>query len=149
MDSSQQRARLYDAMSVSIEVRADPAVLYVAGSGQFTFADARLRFLQMLDAVDRNKATKVLFDGRQVKGKPETIERFWYGEFAAQAVNRYMIEGAVRRAPQFAYVLHEPVLDPKRFGETVAVNRGMWVKAFDNLEDAREWLRLPRDDARP
>jgi hypothetical protein len=135
-------------MSISIEVRAEPGVLYVAGSGQFALADARRKFLRILDAVDENNATKVLFDGRAVKGNPETIERFWYGEFAAEAVTRYMIEGAVRRAPQFAYVLHEPVLDPKRFGEIVAVNRGMWVKAFDNLEDAREWLRLPRDDAR-
>ena len=135
-------------MSISIEVRAEPGVLYVAGSGQFTLAHARRKFLRILDAVDQNHATKVLFDGREVKGNPETIERFWYGEFVAKAVTRYMIEGAIRRAPQFAYVLHEPVLDPKRFGQTVAANRGMWVKAFDNLEDAREWLRLPRDDAR-
>ena len=139
-------------MSISLEVRpeevrAEPGVLYVAGSGQFVLADARRKFLRVLDAVDQNNATKVLFDGRAIRGKPETIERFWYGEFAAEAVSRFMIEGAVRRAPQFAYVLHEPVLDPKRLGETVAVNRGMWVKAFDNLEDAREWLRLPRDDA--
>ena len=139
-------------MSISLEVRAEevraePGVLYVAGSGQFVLADARRKFLRILDAVDQNNATKVLFDGRGVKGNPETIERFWYGEFAAEAVTRYLIDGAVRRAPQFAYVLHEPVLDPKRLGETVSVNRGMWVKAFDNLEDAREWLRLPRDDA--
>jgi type II secretory pathway component PulJ len=134
-------------MSISIEVRAEREVLYVAGSGQFALADARQKFLRILDAVDQNNATKILFDGRAVKGNPETIERFWYGEFTAEAVNRYMIEGAVRRAPQFAYVLHEPVLDPRRLGETVAVNRGMWVKAFDNLEDAREWLQLPRDDA--
>ena len=134
-------------MSISIETRAAFGVLYVTGCGEFVLADARGKFLRLLDGVDQNNATKVLFDGRAVKGDPEMIERFWYGEFVAEAVNRYMIEGAVRRAPQFAYVLHEPVLDAKRFGETVAVNRGMWVKAFDNLEEAREWLRLPRDDA--
>src|SRR5688572_32591548 len=92
-------------MSISIEVRAASGVLYVAGSGQFALAAARRKFLRILDAVDQNNATKVLFDGRAVKGNPETIERFWYGEFAAEAVNRYMIEGVVRRAPQFAYVL--------------------------------------------
>src|SRR5262245_36109905 len=46
----------------------------------------------------------------------------------------------VSRAAQFAYVLQAPVLDPQRLGEIVAVNRGMWVKAFDNLADALGWL---------
>ena len=135
-------------MSLDLQIRAEAGVLYVVATGEFLLADARQKFLPILDAVDQNNATKVLFDGRAVKGNLETIERFLYGEFVAQAVNRYMIEGAVRRAPQFAYVLHEPVLDPRRLGETVAVNRGVWVKAFDNLEGAREWLRLPRDNAR-
>ena len=46
----------------------------------------------------------------------------------------------VSPATRFAYVLEEPMLDPDRFGETVAVNRGMIVRAFDNLEAARAWL---------
>ena len=50
--------------------------------------------------------------------------------------------GLVTLAPRFAYVLEEPMLDPERFGETVAVNRGMRVRAFDNLEAARAWLEL-------
>jgi hypothetical protein len=145
--SLQPASRLHDAVRISLEVRPERGLLYVTVTGQFALVHAQRKFLRILDAVDQNNATKVLFDGRAVTGNPEAIERFWYGEFAAEAVNRYMIEGAIRRTPQFAYVLHEPVLDPKRFGETVAVNRGMWVKAFDNLEEARKWLRLPRDDA--
>ena len=42
----------------------------------------------------------------------------------------------------FAYVLEEPILDQGRFGETVAVNRGMRVRAFDSLEAARGWLEV-------
>jgi hypothetical protein len=42
--------------------------------------------------------------------------------------------------PRFAYVLEKPVLDPERLGETVARNRGMDVKAFDNIEEADRWL---------
>jgi hypothetical protein len=37
------------------------------------------------------------------------------------------------------------VLDPKRLGETVAVNRGMNIKVFDNPEDARRWLGISTD----
>ncbi len=34
------------------------------------------------------------------------------------------------------------MLDPQRFGETVAVNRGMRIKVFDNPEEAFAWLDL-------
>ena len=63
------------------------------------------------------------------------------GEFAAQTVADFAERG-VSRATKFAYVLREPVLDPQRFGETVAVNRGMFVKAFDSPEDALQWLGI-------
>ena len=42
--------------------------------------------------------------------------------------------------PQFAYVIHDPMRDPKRFGENVAVNRGIDVKSFENMNAALEWL---------
>ena len=47
---------------------------------------------------------------------------------------------------RFAYVLKEPVLDPKKFGETVAVNRGMLIRVFDNPEEALQWLEIPSAD---
>ena len=129
-------------MGLSIRLRPEPGVLRVLATGEFFLVEAQQHFLEVMDAVDQSKATRVLVDGRHVTGNPETIERFLYGEFAASAVARYLTEDAARGAPQFAYVLHEPVLDPLRFGETVAVNRGMWLKVFDSLEDAQSWLGL-------
>jgi hypothetical protein len=49
----------------------------------------------------------------------------------------------MRQAPQFAYVMNEPLRDSQRYGETVAVNRGMNVKTFETLEEAFEWLERP------
>jgi hypothetical protein len=69
------------------------------------------------------------------------MERFYYGEFAAQTVRDFAPRG-VSPSTQFAYVLKEPVLDPGRFGETVAVNRGMLVKVCDRPEDALRWLGI-------
>jgi hypothetical protein len=43
----------------------------------------------MLEAVKIHKSQKVLIDGRKLIGKPETIERFYYGEFAAQSVAEF------------------------------------------------------------
>ncbi|HET6490161.1 MAG TPA: hypothetical protein VFG28_10390, partial [Syntrophales bacterium] len=88
---------------------------------------------------------KVLFDGRGLTGNPGSMERFYYGMFAAETVGKYADRG-VSRTTRFAYVLKPPVLDPRRFGETVAVNRGMHVKAFDNFDDALGWLGIASAD---
>jgi hypothetical protein len=127
-------------MSMILRISAESGLLRVIAIGEFSSEEAERTLLEILDAVARYKTEKILFDGRQLKGEPDTIERFLYGKFAANAVVSDIIERSLPFAPQFAYVLQEPVLDPQRFGETVAANRGMWVKAFDNIEDALGWL---------
>ena len=128
-------------MELTLRNRADRGFLYATLSGDFSLAEAERSFLQILESVERHKVKKVLVDGRAINGEPTNMERFYYGEFVANAVAelRFTRESG---APKFSYVLIEPVLDPRRLGETVAVNRGMLVKTFDNLADALEWLDL-------
>jgi hypothetical protein len=132
-------------LDIIIEIRPESGFLNVGAMGEFSLQEAERTFLEMLEAVARYKVEKVLFDGRRLTGAPGTMERFYYGEFAADAVFKFRDRGVSRRT-KFAYVLNEPVLDPLRFGETVAVNRGMKVKAFDNLEDAFGWLGIVPPD---
>ena len=96
----------------------------------------------MLGAVVQYKAEKILFDVRNVTGKPADMERFCYGDFVARATHRIVRAHGI--VPRFAYVAHVPLRDPERFGETVAVNRGRNVKIFETPEDAFEWLTNPR-----
>ena len=126
---------------MQIEIRPEPHYLSVTATGKFSLKDAERTFIAVLEAVAAHGARKVLLDGRKLIGKPETIERFYYGKFAANSVKTYKPRG-VSPVTAFAYVLHEPMLDRSRFGETAAVNRGMNVKAFDNLEAALVWLEL-------
>jgi hypothetical protein len=128
-------------MSIKLKICPESGFLRVGATGEFSLEEAKRSFLEMLEAVARCKVKKVLFDGRTITGEPETIERFYYGEFAAQAVVEFSDRG-VSRATRFAYLLKEPVLDPRRFGETVAVNRGMLVRTFDDLEYALGWLGI-------
>ena len=125
-------------MSLLQEIHFESGLLTVHARGEFSLEQAKRAFLEMLGAVAQYKAKKVLLDARKVKGKPETLERFYYGEFAATETRKLVEEHRI--FPRFAYVLHPPLLDPERFGETVAVNRGMIVKAFETLEEAFEWL---------
>ena len=129
-------------MSIQQKMHFQSGLLKVDASGEFSLEDAKQAFLEMLGAVAQYKAEKILFDGRNVKGKPEDMERFFYGEFAAKETMRLVKAHGI--VPRFAYVIHEPLRDPERLGETVAVNRGMDVKIFETPEDAIEWLTKPR-----
>jgi hypothetical protein len=117
-------------------------LLDVEAEGEFSLDEAKRNFLEVLDAIVRYRAEKVLIDGRRLKGEPEVMERFFYGEFVANETARRTGGGRMPRVPRFAYVLVEPVLDPNRFGETVASNRGMIIKVFDNREEALQWLEV-------
>lgn len=135
-------------MSMRLAIRFEAGLLNVEAGGRFSLREAKRTFLEILEAADLHGTRKILFDGRQVIGHPATMERFYYAAFAAEssiAFARRTRSGA----GQFAYVLREPMLDPARFGETVALNRGMYVKAFDDLEDALAWLRGTPTHARP
>lgn len=116
--------------------------LYVIITGRFDLGEAKRSFLQIMEAVNRNAAIKVLIDGRELSGEPTVIERYLYGEFAAHIATWAEDKVRPERRPQFSYALVHPTLDPKRLGETVAANRGMKVGAFDNLPEAATWLGL-------
>ena len=124
-------------MLAQIQHKSD--ILNAVLTGTFSLDEAKRTFLEILDAVALQKSKGILIDGRTLVGKPEVIERFFYGQFTAEMVISYEDRGVSAGTP-FAYVLKEPVLDPKRFGETVAVNRCMNMKAFENPEEALKWL---------
>jgi hypothetical protein len=128
-----------DEMSMLAQIQPESDLLNVVIKGEFSLEEAKRTFIEILNAVAFHESKKVLVDGRTILGEPGVIERFYYGLFAAQTVMNYEDRGVSAGTP-FAYVLIEPVLDPQRFGETVAVNRCMNVKAFDNPEDALKWL---------
>ena len=120
----------------------ESGLLRVEASGEFSLEDAKRAFREMIEVVVQYKAQKILFDGRNVKGKPKDMERFHYAEYVAKETHRIVSEHKI--VPRFAYVMHEPLRDPAKYGETVAVNRGVNVKVFETPGDAIEWLTTPR-----
>ena len=129
-------------MGLNTKVSSRPENVHVHAEGDFSLEDARRDFVRILRVVESTGLGKILFDGRDVTGEPEALERFFYGDFVAAAVRAMVGRGWAGGTPQFAYVLEEPVLDPGRLGETVARNRGMNMRAFDNISEALEWLEL-------
>jgi hypothetical protein len=126
---------------MELKIHPESDLLNVVATGTFSLEEAKRTFLQMLEASARHNSKKLLFDGRELIGEPGFMERFYYGEFAARTVTDFLLR-QVPAATRFAYVLREPVRDPERFGETVALNRGMDVKTFQSPEEALNWLGI-------
>ncbi len=127
---------------MELKTGLEKGILNAVFTGSYTLEEAKRTFLSLIEEVKKHRASKVLVDGRTVTGKPTTMERFYYGEFCAAEVLKLVNKHSL--IPKFAFILQEPVLDPGRFGENVAVNRGMNVKMFDNIDEAQAWL----DEAR-
>ena len=119
-------------------VQVEQGILNAVVSGKFELVLAQRQFTELLDEAVHSGATKLLIEGRQITGDPTGFERFLYGTFAACATLEVLHRHNARM--KFAYVIAKPLRDPQRFGETVAVNRGMDVKTFEDENEAREWL---------
>ena len=72
-----------------------------------------------------------MLDGRGVTAGPQSAsERFNMGITAVELQRKYSLRCFV------AVVAHPPVADPKRFGETVAANRGIFGGAYFDIDEA-------------
>jgi hypothetical protein len=66
------------------------------------------------------------------------VDRYALAEFLAQEVVSYIIAGKILQ--RLAILGREPLVDPNRFGELVARNRGVQTKTVEQMEDAEKWL---------
>jgi hypothetical protein len=97
-------------MSIRQNLHFHLGLLNVVADEEFSLQDAKQAFLEMLGAVVRHKAERILLDGRNVRGNPKDMERFYYSEFAARETRRIVVEHKIH--PRFAYVIHVPLRDP-------------------------------------
>lgn len=124
-------------MSMNLEITPEKDHLRVSVNGQFSLMDANGAFVEILEAVAQHKSKKTLVDCTGLNGLPSTTDRFIHSEFAAKALRKCSLAGV-----RFGYIAIHPVLDDQKFGETVAVNRGVNVRTYDNIEDTLRWLDI-------
>ena len=106
-------------------------------SGPFELPAMMEVFSDVFRLASERKLGLILVDGMEIIGvPPKTMDRFRLGEYAAELCRNY------GRPVRIAIAGEEPFVDPERFGETVARNRGANGKVFTDLEEAKEWLNL-------
>ena len=129
-------------MDYTIEVR--DFYIYVKISGHMSFTglsdwekieSARL---DVVDSIKKNKIYKLLIDGSDLSAKVSMIGRFLIAKFFVEE-NLKLIAG---RLPSLKITLvgNRSLIDPGKFGETVARNRGLYVLVTDDMQEALRWL---------
>lgn len=79
------------------------------------------------------KCSKLLLSFVDMPGKVKTLDRFEFGVQGAIIFRHLKKVGVVYRREEM-----------NRFLETVAVNRGLNIRLFDNFDEAMEWLEVEK-----
>jgi hypothetical protein len=122
-------------------IDAKEAYLHVEVTGVFNLGEAKTISLRFLAACVDYGLARALVDHRPLTGQISVIERWDYSDFMARQVHAHATAGRLR-APRLAYLGSE-LVDPRRFGELVAVNRGLIVRSTTRPEEAFEWIGIP------
>ena len=125
-------------MTLTVDIEPRAHYLYAAVSGEFSVLGAQAAFDRALQAALPLAQTRILIDVRHVSGRPSQDERYALGLFVAAEQRLFAAKTAF--ATRVAVLGKRPLVDPNRFGETVAINSGAKVKVSESLDEAFAWL---------
>ena len=112
--------------------------LYVTASGELDVPGAEAALAGMLADAARSHQPKILLDCSRLQGQWGPDERYAVGSFIAAEMQRRASQFA--EPPRLAIYAVAPLMDPNRYTETVATNRGARVRASDSLQELLSWL---------
>src|SRR3954468_12118606 len=107
-------------------------IAYYRPAGKVSFPEVSALISAPLSVCHESGIQKLLCDLTQLRGfgVPNIVHRFWFAQQLARDAKGIAV--AVIAPPR--------MIDPKRFGTTVAHNRGATADIFSSEADARNWL---------
>lgn len=126
-------------MTLAIDIESRKHYLVATVSGQYSLRGAQQAYDRAIKAALPLGHTRILIDARGITGAPTQDERYALGLFVA-AEQRLLAAKTPPVNLQVAIYGQQPFVDPQRFGETVALNRGGKVKVSERLDEALAWL---------
>jgi hypothetical protein len=128
---------------MSIDLRIEPKSTYlcITVAGTYEINEAKREFVKILDACRKHGLPKVLIDLRPlVVATPISIaERFDFTQSAVVKTIEYRARGRLHMT-HAVFLGSDAHIDPGRFGEMVAANRGITIRATTSLAEALAWL---------
>jgi len=120
-----------------------PDYAYICCEGEFDQERIPKLLSKAFDLAKRSGRKAALVDIRELHGPPPTaFDRFFIAELIAKL---NLTQG---RGIFLAIVGNVPIIDPKRFGETSATNRGALIKVFTKIDNATTWLKFNVENKR-
>ena len=126
-------------MSLRVDFETHKNYLRAIVSGEYNLRGAQDVYDQAIKIAVAGGHSRLLLDASRVTGAPTQDERYMLGLFVA-AEQRILASKTPPAEVQVAVYGRQPLIDPERFGETVAVNRGAKVKVSEHLDEALSWL---------
>jgi len=126
-------------MSLRVDFKPHKNYLLAIVSGDYNLRSAQDVYDQAIKIAVAGGHSRLLLDASRVTGAPTQDERYMLGLFVA-AEQRILASKTPPAEVQVAVYGRQPLIDPERFGETVAVNRGAKVKVSEHLDEALSWL---------
>jgi hypothetical protein len=125
---------------MNLSFHAEPKRGYVlfTVAGRADLPSAKRCLQRIVAECGRLRISKALIDLRGVKGRVSLADRYDYSVHGAHLHRKH--ETAYKKTLQVAYVGNDGLIDPGRFGELVARNRGAMVKATTEMSEGLAWL---------
>ena len=129
-------------MATNIEVKE--SFIHVSWSGeiklqnQTDWDEVKHSLREVFDIVMERQIPKILFDSRDVSGKLSLTDRYRIIEILAKENINHLI--GAKPPLKLAFVLDKPIIDSRKFGETLGRNEVIDMVVTDSIQDAYNWL---------
>ena len=123
---------------LSFDLEPRVGYLYVTLAGELELGAAEAKFSEMLVAAASLRHSKMLIDCSRVTGRWTPDDRYAFGAYLAAEVQRRA--GQFAAFPRIGIYAVAPLMDPNRYTQTVANNRGAQVRASDSVQELLSWL---------
>lgn len=120
------------------DIERRPGYLYAGLYGEFALARAKDVLRDVLQAAARQGQPRILMDCTRVTGEMTVNDRLEFGMFMAEEHGR--VGAQLPEGPQIAILAVPPIMDPGRFTQAVANNRGVRMRASESLQELLSWL---------
>jgi hypothetical protein len=114
-----------------LEIQDKKDYLLVSFIGEFNLDAGQRTIDRVLEACIQYNLSKVLLDCRRMTGPLSITDRFLVVDYGQVMLGKVLAMVIVGRPDQIL---------PNRFEETVAMNRGINLRVFDDIELAIEYL---------
>ena len=125
-------------MALHLDIMPKEKYLHITVTGEYELQPAKENFIQLLAACSQHSLSHVLVDFRSVKGTASKMDRYEFVTTIAELNFQYArLSGKKLR---IAFVGPDTLISSDAYGEKVAAELSLKMKATTDLAEALKWL---------